>query len=90
VTLREHVPALARALDRAFREHGQPNTFTPGELEALYGAPDALVQGRIGRDPFLMSALAGELARLGWGAATKPTYTPAAKRDRDSRGAWCA
>ena len=87
MTLREHLPRLAGALVRAFNEHGQPNSFAPGELEALYGAPDALIQGRIGRDLDLMLALGDELSKRGW-AGTKPTYTPPNGSSED-RGSWC-
>lgn len=90
MTLRDYLPRLARALNRAFREHGQPNAFTPLELELEYGGPDALIQGRIGRDTWLMCALADELAKLGWEGATKPTYTPPLKGALDPHGAWCA
>ena len=81
VTLREHLPRLARALIRLARaliraceEHGQPNSFAPSELEVEHGAPPARVQGRIGRDQWLMAALAEELAQRGWAGATKPVY----------------
>jgi hypothetical protein len=79
MSLRDCLPALARALKRAFSEHGQPNSFAPAELEALYGGPDALVQGRVGRDEWLMAALGGELGGLGW-HSTKPTYDRAPRR----------
>lgn len=29
---------VAKAIRRAVREHGAPNTFSPGELTAYYGA----------------------------------------------------
>lgn len=39
---------LAAALKRAVAEHGTPNSFSPGELERLYGGPSAREAGRIG------------------------------------------
>ncbi len=47
-TLKESAERLARAVTRAAEEHGTPNGFGFGELEA-YGGPPALLAGRAAR-----------------------------------------
>ncbi|MDD5542846.1 MAG: hypothetical protein PHX83_06695 [Acidobacteriia bacterium] len=40
---------LAKAIVAACREHGVPNTFTPGELEAYYTNVSRMMLGQIGK-----------------------------------------
>lgn len=47
MTLETIARQLALALARACREHGTPNSFSPGELEAYYGGPPAALAGRV-------------------------------------------
>lgn len=44
---------LVRALASAAREHGTPNAFTPGELEAEYGGPAPMHTGALLRFRFV-------------------------------------
>jgi hypothetical protein len=70
-TLDAAVPQLVAALRRAAQEHGRPNTFGAGELQA-YGGPPAMIAGRIGKRFDLMRqvwALLGH--REGWGSCPR-------------------
>lgn len=40
---------LAQALVRAAEEHGRPNSFSPGELHAHYGAPEPIRHAGLAR-----------------------------------------
>jgi hypothetical protein len=39
LTAQSWADATAEAIQRAAREHGRPNTFSPGELFYFYGGP---------------------------------------------------
>lgn len=70
--LQEAAVLVAKALRKATEEHGRPNHFSCGELHSHYGAPSALITGRVGamRVVELWRALGG---RERWGSC--PAYS---------------
>ena len=70
LTAQSWVEATADALKAAVAEHGRPNTFSPGELSAYYGAPAAMWIGHVFRNRMyeVWQLLGG---RDGWGSCPR-------------------